>query len=405
MEYTTLNNGIKMPMAGIGTFLLTPDEAEAAVVHALENGYRLIDTANAYVNEKAVGRAMKKSGVARKDIFLETKIWPSFYEQEDAVEKTLQRLDTDYIDLLLIHQPAGNYVAGYRLMEKAYKEGKVKAIGLSNFTKEQVQEILDICEVKPAVLQTEVHPYSQEKELKEFLDKAEIRIQAWYPLGHGDTALLKDALLMELGEKYKKSTAQIILRWHIQDGNIVMRKDFGAQPFLFPQPVLIIATYDEEGKANAMNAAWGGIVGRDEIMIDLSQHKTTDNLKKNRAFTVSFADVEHVVACDYVGIVSGAQESDKMKKAGFTTTKSTFVNAPIINELPVTMECELIDIIDGSKYLGKIKNVTADERVLGEDGTISMDKFKPITYEPVHHTYYDLGKQVGEACHDGAQLK
>ena len=222
MEYTTLNNGIKMPMAGIGTFLLTPDEAEAAVVHALENGYRLIDTANAYVNEKAVGRAMKKSGVARKDIFLETKIWPSFYEQEDAVEKTLQRLDTDYIDLLLIHQPAGNYVAGYRLMEKAYKEGKVKAIGLSNFTKEQVQEILDICEVKPAVLQTEVHPYSQEKELKEFLDKAEIRIQAWYPLGHGDTVLLKDALLMELGEKYKKSTAQIILRWHIQDGNIVI---------------------------------------------------------------------------------------------------------------------------------------------------------------------------------------
>ena len=222
MEYTTLNNGIKMPMAGIGTFLLTPDEAEAAVVHALENGYRLIDTANAYVNEKAVGRAMKKSGVARKDIFLETKIWPSFYEQEDAVAKTLQRLDTDYIDLLLIHQPAGNYVAGYRLMEKAYKEGKVKAIGLSNFTKEQVQEILDICEVKPAVLQTEVHPYSQEKELKEFLDKAEIRIQAWYPLGHGDTALLKDALLMELGEKYKKSTAQIILRWHIQDGNIVI---------------------------------------------------------------------------------------------------------------------------------------------------------------------------------------
>lgn len=142
MEYTTLNNGIKMPMAGIGTFLLTPDEAEAAVVHALENGYRLIDTANAYVNEKAVGRAMKKSGVERKDIFLETKIWPSFYEQEDAVEKTLQRLDTDYIDLLLIHQPAGNYVAGYRLMEKAYKEGKVKAIGLSNFTKEQVQESL-----------------------------------------------------------------------------------------------------------------------------------------------------------------------------------------------------------------------------------------------------------------------
>ena len=222
MEYATLNNGVKMPMEGIGTFLLTPDEAENSVAHALKDGYRLIDTANAYVNEKAVGRAMKKSGIDRSEIFLETKLWPSFYEQEDAVEKTLERLDTDYIDLLLIHQPAGNYVAGYRLMEKAYKEGKVKAIGLSNFNKEQIQEILDICEVKPAVLQTEVHPYDQEKELKEFLAGSDMVIQAWYPLGHGDAALLKEPLFAKLGEKYGKSPAQVILRWHIQDGNIVI---------------------------------------------------------------------------------------------------------------------------------------------------------------------------------------
>lgn len=222
MEYATLNNGIKMPMAGIGTFLLTPDEAEASVLSALQCGYRLIDTANAYVNEKAVGRAMRKSGIPRDEIFLETKLWPSFYEQEDAVEKTLQRLGTDYIDLLLIHQPAGNYVAGYRLMEKAYKEGKVRAIGFSNFTPEQVQEILDICEVKPAVLQTEVHPYSQEKKLKDFLDKEGIVIQAWYPLGHGDKALIQEPLFTEFGKKYSKSNAQIILRWHIQAGNIVI---------------------------------------------------------------------------------------------------------------------------------------------------------------------------------------
>lgn len=222
MNYKILNNGVKMPMAGIGTFLLSPDEAEASVLSALQCGYRLIDTANAYVNEKAVGRAMKKSGLKREDIFLETKLWPSFYEQEDAVEKTLERLDTDYIDLLLIHQPAGNYVAGYRLMEKAYKEGKVRAIGLSNFTAEQVQEILDICEVKPTVLQTEVHPYFQEKELKKFLDKEEIVIQAWYPLGHGDNALISEPLFTELAGKYSKSNAQIILRWHIQDGNIVI---------------------------------------------------------------------------------------------------------------------------------------------------------------------------------------
>ena len=222
MEFATLNNGLKMPMAGIGTFLLSPDEAEASVLAALEDGYRLIDTANAYVNEKAVGRAMKKSGLKREEIFLETKLWPSFYEDDNAVDKTLERLGTDTIDLLLIHQPAGNYVAGYRQMEKAYEEGKVKAIGLSNFNQGQIEEILGLCEVKPAVLQTEVHPYFQEQELKKFLSKEGMVIQAWYPLGHGDKALLEEPLFTELGKKYGKTNAQIILRWHIQDGNIVI---------------------------------------------------------------------------------------------------------------------------------------------------------------------------------------
>ena len=222
MEYVTLNNGVKMPMAGIGTFLLTPDEAEASVLSALECGYRLIDTANAYVNEKAVGRGIKRSGVAREEIFLETKLWPSFYENDDAVDKTLERLGTDYIDLLLIHQPAGNYIAGYKQMEKAYKEGKVKAIGLSNFNEAQIKEILDTCEVKPAILQTEVHPYSQKKKLKQFLDQNGIVIQAWYPLGHGDKALINEKLFTELGKKYGKSNAQIILRWHIQSGDVVI---------------------------------------------------------------------------------------------------------------------------------------------------------------------------------------
>ena len=222
MKFATLNNGLSMPMAGIGTFLLTPDEAEASVLAALEDGYRLIDTANAYVNEKAVGRAMKKSGLKREEIFLETKLWPSFYEDDNAVDKTLERLGTDTIDLLLIHQPAGNYVAGYRQMEKAYKEGKVKAIGLSNFNQAQIEEILGLCQVKPAVLQTEVHPYFQEQELKQFLSQEGMVIQAWYPLGHGDKALLEEPLFTELGKKYGKTNAQIILRWHIQDGNIVI---------------------------------------------------------------------------------------------------------------------------------------------------------------------------------------
>ena len=223
MEYTTLNNGVKMPMAGIGTFLLSPDEAESSVLHALQDGYRLIDTANAYVNEKAVGRAMKLSGVPREEIFLETKLWPSFYEQPDAVDKTLARLGTDYIDLLLIHQRAGNFIEGYRQMERAYKEGKVRAIGLSNFVGEdEIEEILSLCEVKPTVLQTELHPYHQAPELKVFLREKGIVPQAWYPLGHGDKALLEEPVFTALGKKYGKSTAQIILRWHIQCGTIVI---------------------------------------------------------------------------------------------------------------------------------------------------------------------------------------
>lgn len=254
MKYASLNNGVKMPMAGIGTFLLTPDEAEASVVSALQNGYRLIDTANAYVNEKAVGRAMKKSGLQREEIFLETKLWPSFYEQPDAVEKTLQRLDTDYIDLLLIHQPSGNYIAGYQQMEKAYKAGKVRAIGLSNFNKEQIEEILSVCEVKPTVLQTELHPYHQEPELKAFLRENGIVPQAWYPLGHGDKALLEEPLFAELGKKYGKSAAQIILRWHMQDGNIVIPGSKNPEHIKANFDLFDFALTDEEmNKIAAMN--------------------------------------------------------------------------------------------------------------------------------------------------------
>lgn len=184
-----------------------------------------------------------------------------------------------------------------------------------------------------------------------------------------------------------------------------MKKNFGAKPYLFPQPVMIIATYDENGKANAMNAAWGGIVGMNEIIMDLSSHKTTDNLLKTKAFTVSVADVEHLTACDYVGLVSANKEPNKMEKAGFTTVKSEFVNAPIINELPLTLECELKQVIDGSKFIGEIKNVSIDESVLGDDGELDLNKFSPITYDTVHYGYYRLGEKVGTAFSDGAKLK
>ena len=222
MEKVKLNNGVEMPMLGIGTFLLTPDQAEESVYNALKDGYRLIDTANAYVNEKGVGRGIKKSGVPREKIFLETKLWPAFYEEEDQVEKTLERLGTDYIDLLLLHQPAGNYMKGYKIMEKAVKEGKVRAIGLSNFDEEKIQEIIENAEIKPTVLQTEAHPYYPQTEMKKFLNKYDIKIQAWYPLGRGDKGLINEEVFTKLAEKYGKSNVQIILRWHIQSNNIVI---------------------------------------------------------------------------------------------------------------------------------------------------------------------------------------
>ena len=184
-----------------------------------------------------------------------------------------------------------------------------------------------------------------------------------------------------------------------------MRKNFGAKPYLYPQPVMIIGTYDENGNANAMNAAWGCMAGANKIIIDLSSHKTTDNIQLNRAFTVSVGDVKHLTACDYVGMVSAHNAPDKMEKAGFTTTKSDFVNAPVINELPLTLECELLDVIEGSLYLGEIKNVSMDESILGEDGELDLTKFVPITYAPIHHGYYPLGQRVGNAFADGAKLK
>lgn len=183
-----------------------------------------------------------------------------------------------------------------------------------------------------------------------------------------------------------------------------MRKNLGAMPYLFPQPVMIIGSYDEKGEANAMNAAWGGIVGMDKIVIALAKHQTTDNIMLNKAFTVSIADADHVAACDYVGIVSKRKEPHKMEKAGFTTTKSTFVNAPVINELPLTLECELIKVVDGMT-LGRIVNVCADERILDEHGKISLDLFSPITYDTVNLNYHKIGEYVGAARVVGKALK
>ncbi len=222
MEYLTLNNGIKCPVIGIGTFMLSPAEALNSVREAFRMGYTMVDTANVYVNERAVGRGMKESGVKREDIFLSTKLWPTEYENENAVNETLERLGVDYVDLLYIHQPAGNWLAGYRQLEKAYKEGKAKSIGISNFEGEFIEELQTKWEIAPQFIQVEAHPYFTQKELRKTLDKYGIKLMSWYPLGHGDKSLLNEPVFRKLGDKYGKSPAQVILRWHTQMGFAVI---------------------------------------------------------------------------------------------------------------------------------------------------------------------------------------
>lgn len=222
MEYIALNNGNKCPVIGIGTFMISPADAEISVREALKMGYECVDTANAYCNERAVGRGIKESGVPREKVFLSTKLWASEYENENAVDETLERLGVDYVDLLYIHQPAGNWMAGYRHLEKAYREGKARAIGISNFEGQYLEELSGKWEIVPQFIQVEAHPYYTQKELRKTLDQYGIKLMAWYPLGHGDKALIQEPIFAKLGEKYGKSPAQVILRWHTQMGFAVI---------------------------------------------------------------------------------------------------------------------------------------------------------------------------------------
>lgn len=185
-----------------------------------------------------------------------------------------------------------------------------------------------------------------------------------------------------------------------------MRKNFGAKPFLYPQAVFIIGSYDENGNANAMNAAWGGVADFNKIFICISSHKTTDNILARKAFTVSMGTADQVVACDYVGLVSGRDEPEKMKKAGFTTIKSEYIDAPVIKELPLTLECRLISYDTENDYMfGEIVNVSADECILDDSGNIDVSKLRPIIFDGANSAYHVIGEKVGNAFSDGKQLK
>lgn len=227
MQSITMNDGHQIPVLGYGVFQMSSNEVREHLPEAIKAGYRHIDTANFYLNERAVGEVIASCGVPREELFVTTKLFPQSYPYERCtvdIDKTLARLGLDYIDLLLFHQPYGEYVDGWRAMEDAVRAGKVKSIGLSNFSAEKVKQVLDVATIKPAVLQVEINPYWNQHELKAELAEHNITFEGWYPLGHGDAGLLNGPVFAELAAKYGKTTAQIIMRWHVQEGNVVFPK-------------------------------------------------------------------------------------------------------------------------------------------------------------------------------------
>ena len=231
--YITLNDGTNIPQFGLGVYMV-PDGEQTynAVLDALQMGVRHIDTAHAYQNERSVGKAVKESGIPREEVWITSKLWPHEYGEgktAEAIDKMLARLGTDYIDLLLLHQQFGDYLGAWKDMEKAVKAGKVRSIGISNFESERLEEICEAATIKPSVLQVECHPYYQQNELKKRIEKYGTVIESWYPIGHGDKGLIGEAVFTRLAEKYRKTNVQIILRWHIQEGNIVFPKTTNPQ--------------------------------------------------------------------------------------------------------------------------------------------------------------------------------
>ena len=225
--YLTLNNGLKMPQFGLGVYLV-PDGKETieACLNAFKLGVRHIDTAHAYQNERGVGEALKQCGLKREEVWITTKLWPTEYGEGKtlpAIDKMLNRLQTDYIDLLLLHQQVGDYIGAWKDMEKAVKLGKVKSIGISNF-KENLEDLLANATIKPAAIQVECHPYFPQNELKKRMAKFGTILESWYPIGHGDPKLINEPIFTKLAQKYGKTNVQIILRWHIQEGNSVFPK-------------------------------------------------------------------------------------------------------------------------------------------------------------------------------------
>jgi 2,5-diketo-D-gluconate reductase A len=227
MEYVTLSNGVKMPMLGYGVYQVTKDECERCVLDALKAGYRAIDTAQSYFNEGEVGSAIQKSGLQREDIFLTTKVWIEHYGYEEcrrSVEESMKKLQVEYIDLVLLHQPFSDYYGAWRALEEMYEQGKIRAIGISNFYPDRMIDMASFARIRPMINQVEIHPYHQQIEAKTWNEKYGIQMEAWAPFGEGRGGMFEDETLKNIGQKYSKTIAQVILRWHIQSGVVVIPK-------------------------------------------------------------------------------------------------------------------------------------------------------------------------------------
>ena len=227
MDYVTLNNGVKMPQLGYGVYQTPPEQTEECVLAAIKNGYRSIDTAQAYHNEEGVGNAIEKCGLPRDELFITTKIWitnAGYEKAKKSIDESLKKLKTDYVDLLLIHQPFGDYYGSYRAMEEAYKDGKARAIGVSNFYPDRFIDISHFAKIKPAVNQIETHIFQQQKVAKKYLQKHNAQIMSWGPFAEGKNDYFNNPVLKEIGAKYSKSTAQVALRFLLQSGVVLIPK-------------------------------------------------------------------------------------------------------------------------------------------------------------------------------------
>ena len=254
MEYVNLSNGLKMPILGYGVYQVTKEECERCVLDALKAGYRSIDTAQSYFNEEEVGNAIEKSGVPREEIFLTTKVWIEHYGYENtkaSVLESMRKLKTDYLDLCLLHQPFADYYGAWRALEDLYEEGKIRAIGISNFYPDRMIDIASFARIRPMVNQVETHPFNQQITAKSYMDKYGIQIEAWAPFGEGRGGLFQNEILMEIGKKYGKTTAQVMLRWHIQRGVVVIPKSTHYERMVENLNVFDFALSDEDMAAIA----------------------------------------------------------------------------------------------------------------------------------------------------------